>query len=205
MPVSRFIDGPFANLTVTYVTINYLAHWERSCILRTFKLSKLVCKGNLSRNHAGRKIRVDIQVFGLFVGLPAPCYIRRVIVAARLGPCSVNGASSFVQKRALYVASDSVALAQLPDRHAVRTHLRIDAGLLLKRERLFGEIEDSEDLSGTNIHCEVAAPRAARSTDQCADVRGSGDPSVMALLRTLERAEYSQVSDLVMCPCVLLL
>jgi hypothetical protein len=31
------------------------------------------------------KFRIDVQVFGLFIGLPASRYIRRMIVAARLG------------------------------------------------------------------------------------------------------------------------
>ena len=51
--------------------------------------------------HTGRKIRVDVQVLGLFIGLPAPRYIGRMIVAARLGPGLVNGTLSFLQKRAL--------------------------------------------------------------------------------------------------------
>src|ERR1700735_3492645 len=76
-------------------------------------------------------------------------------------------------------------------------HLRIDARLLCRGERLFDEVEDSEDLSGANIHCEVAAPGATRSTGQRTGIRGRADPSAMALLRSLERAKHSQVADLV--------
>jgi hypothetical protein len=61
---------------------------------------------------------------------------------------------------------------------------------------LFDEIEKLEDLGGSNIDREVAAPRATGSTGERADIRGRGDSGIMALLRASKRAKHSQVSDL---------
>src|SRR5688572_15473020 len=114
-----------------------------------------------------------------------------MIVTARLRASSVNRASSTAQERTLDVASRAGAFVQILQSRGIRAYLGVHARLLFGRKRSFNDIQNPEDLHGANINSEVAAPRAAGTAGQRADVRRGSNPRVVAVLRPFECLRYT--------------